>query len=435
MMNKLSIKYASLIVCLAITFSACKKKQTFEPDPIPDEEVVFPGHIKQPHGEIKGEKIQATIGAAGGNLSVPNNALQLTVPAGALDDDVIISIQEVTNTMASGSIGKSYRLLPDDVQFKKDVEISIPLSDTTGMVLLPDWVYMTYQDKHGYWHCAKNSVYDELTKTMKVKTRHFSDWTLMQAITIKNNGKDELDGGEQTSLEIQITQPPIESIDDLIDPPYSLDASKIGDWKLFFSGSPEVTGVLTGNGFSASYKAPAKIENYLNMSLYVDLKNLNDFSDPNRPYRGQALRLTYNLQLMPDEYAKFVLGGNTSYLLYDVTTRSQGGKLHFYVRDASRGHAMQIEAPDFSLGTKPYGDQQTYVTLTSPYYGKIQRFTSYYTACGSTVYLHAPGNIKLSADRDKLIKGEIHGALRTTVAGGCETVPITIEGTFRLKKQ
>ena len=59
-------------------------------------------------GSATGSASSATIGAAGGSLSAPDGRLALTIPAGALAADTVISIQPYTN-LAHGRTGARAR--------------------------------------------------------------------------------------------------------------------------------------------------------------------------------------------------------------------------------------------------------------------------------------------------------------------------------------
>src|SRR5688572_5393760 len=78
-----------------------------------------------------------TLGPAGGTVSLRTEA-GVTVPPGALDDDVTITITEVTtpgSLEAAGAIGQAYRFAPEGQQFQLPVEVFVfvPNSELTGI--------------------------------------------------------------------------------------------------------------------------------------------------------------------------------------------------------------------------------------------------------------------------------------------------------------
>ena len=78
-----------------------------------------------------------TLGPAGGTVSLRTEA-GVTVPPGALDDDVTITITEVTtpgSLEAAGAIGQAYRFAPEGQQFQLPVEVFVfvPNSELTGV--------------------------------------------------------------------------------------------------------------------------------------------------------------------------------------------------------------------------------------------------------------------------------------------------------------
>ncbi len=78
-----------------------------------------------------------TLGPAGGTVSLQTEA-GVTVPAGALDDDVTITITAVATPGTledAGAIGQAYRFAPEGQQFQLPVEVFVfvPNSELTGI--------------------------------------------------------------------------------------------------------------------------------------------------------------------------------------------------------------------------------------------------------------------------------------------------------------
>ena len=73
--------------------------------------------LKRPVGNTLGIAVTKTIGEAGGSLEMPDGSIKLVVPPGAVLAPVSFSIQQVENTLP-GSRGLSFRLLPENVEFK-----------------------------------------------------------------------------------------------------------------------------------------------------------------------------------------------------------------------------------------------------------------------------------------------------------------------------
>ncbi|HET6637762.1 MAG TPA: PKD domain-containing protein [Gemmatimonadota bacterium] len=78
-----------------------------------------------------------TVGPAGGTIALQTEA-GVTVPAGALDDDVTITITAVTTPGTleeAGAIGQAYRFAPEGQQFQLPVEVFVfvPNSELTGI--------------------------------------------------------------------------------------------------------------------------------------------------------------------------------------------------------------------------------------------------------------------------------------------------------------
>ncbi|HET6360876.1 MAG TPA: PKD domain-containing protein [Gemmatimonadota bacterium] len=78
-----------------------------------------------------------TLGPAGGTVTLQTQA-GVTVPAGALDDDVTITITAVSTPASlegAGAIGQAYRFAPEGQQFQLPVEVFVfvPNSELTGI--------------------------------------------------------------------------------------------------------------------------------------------------------------------------------------------------------------------------------------------------------------------------------------------------------------
>ena len=197
-------------------------------EPIPDKDI--PGAVRSEKGALVGNAVKSVIGVQGGALKFPNSEVKLTIPAGAVESDVEFSIQEVEYKLPFGAIGKAYRFLPENVIFKKDVEITIPFDELTNTSTKA--LSLAYQDNKGYWHMVRQPVVNEYENTVTAKTRHFSDWGVASRLRIENTGKRELSKGETTTLQIKFT--PIgdgPNIDDLLLNEVQLDDSHVKEWR------------------------------------------------------------------------------------------------------------------------------------------------------------------------------------------------------------
>jgi hypothetical protein len=124
-------------------------------------------------GVATGSATSATIGAAGGSVSVPDGKLVLTIPAGALAAATAISIQPFTNT-APGKSGAAYRLTPDGQTFLKPVTLTFKYTDQDLLGTAVDFLGAAFQTAAGYWQWIGDPTVDPVAKTMSVALDHFT---------------------------------------------------------------------------------------------------------------------------------------------------------------------------------------------------------------------------------------------------------------------
>ncbi len=150
---------------LSAAIFSCKKKNEMPDEPVPDKDI--PGAVRSEAGALVGNAVKSVIGVQGGALKFPDSEVKLTIPAGAVESDVEFSIQEVEYKLPFGAIGKAYRFLPENVNFKKDVEITIPFGELTNTSTKA--LSLAYQDNKGYWHMVKQPVVNEYENTVTAK--------------------------------------------------------------------------------------------------------------------------------------------------------------------------------------------------------------------------------------------------------------------------
>ncbi len=122
----------------------------------------------------------ATIGSGGGTLSSPDEILKLTIPAGALNNDTLITIQPHVNDSTNDSkTGLIYSLLPEGQTFLLPVSLTFKYTDNELNGSSPDSLGIIYQDTDNKWVWVDNPVIDTTAKTVTVTTDHFSKWQKM----------------------------------------------------------------------------------------------------------------------------------------------------------------------------------------------------------------------------------------------------------------
>ncbi|MGE8426736.1 MAG: hypothetical protein ACN6O7_02625 [Sphingobacterium sp.] len=452
-MKTLSNWLMTLIVS-AIIFS-CSKRHDSPIDPGTEPEKEIAGAYRSNHGEVTGTPIQKTIGVEGGEITVPNSSLKLVVPPGAVDKNVNFSIQEVSYPalgdkveLTAGSKGnkaistakisdqppksivsKVYRFLPEDVEFKKDVEIVLPYSDSDeSFVFSPKSLRMVYQDKKGYWRVAKGAVGSSLDYTVRVKTRHFSDWGSLADLYIVCDGKQRLEKGESTALVLKFV-PTVKDKngdnDDLLAPDVDLENSKVKEWR-FWGTSPYDRGQLTGgNSRIATYTAPTKLQPVMRR-IPIEAVVVTDG-------QGGETVLRYWLYVLPEEYAFFKWEpGKSGDLGEDGVEVMPGDAIYVNYRSRSSDRRLHIEAPDHNAGLKPFGEK-VFVSMS---FGSFYN-SSTYTECIPSGSLYGKGDIVIIGEKDGLITGDIKGELRRKKEGSyyCYLPPETFTAQFRYRKR
>lgn len=63
---------------------------------------------------------------------------------------------------------------------------------------------LAYQDDKGYWHKADKTIVDTVNNSIKVSTKHFSDWTKYARSVITKDKTTSLKENEETNLVVKI---------------------------------------------------------------------------------------------------------------------------------------------------------------------------------------------------------------------------------------
>lgn len=126
-------------------------------------------------GSPDGNATSQIIGAAGGSVMSEDSLFTVTIPAGALASDTLITVQPITN-MAWGAIGKGYRLTPHGLPFSAPVMLAFKVTPADLEGSAPDFLNVAVQDEHGIWYILKNRDYDDGAATLTSTTNHFSDY-------------------------------------------------------------------------------------------------------------------------------------------------------------------------------------------------------------------------------------------------------------------
>ncbi len=121
-----------------------------------------------------------TITSQGGSLVSLDKAVTVTLPAGAVTASTGISIERTVQTAPKG-IGKVYKITPEGTVFAKPVSISFAYTDADAAKTNPALMAVAYKKADGNWEVMGEVRIDEKNKTITTQSRHFSEWTLLEA--------------------------------------------------------------------------------------------------------------------------------------------------------------------------------------------------------------------------------------------------------------
>lgn len=304
--NPLKTRFRQLlfgICCLVLISTGCEK------DGIKDEKPDAPAKpLQLPHGKPVGEIAIAQIGKEGGTLTSKDGIIKMEVPAGAVEAATTFSIQEVENVRETQS--RSFRLLPENVEFKKPVTLTYNYEKIALDGVNPDFLFLAFQDKDGYFYSATKTRGNRQNKTLTVQTTHFSDWTFYSQYDLYlpgdklANGEIRLVEGEEITLELRAV--PLDKLD--------------GDYaQMQLAGLAHVNyiqratwdyapkkGTMISKAASATYHAPAKVTGvekvYINVTINGELGKDNLGNDV------QQMQIRQPVVIYPEGY--FILSEN-----------------------------------------------------------------------------------------------------------------------------
>ena len=209
-----------------------------------------------------GSAASATLGAGGGTLSSPDGRVTLSVPAGALAADTVISIQPITNH-AHGGRGNAYRFTPDGQTFQSPITLKFTYTDADLEGTVAQAMGSAYQSADGYWHWVRNPVLDTAAKTVTVSTTHFTDYADVSGFNLRPGAATVKVGGT-VGLYVKFCYPAsVDDSDELYPLVVGLECydtspqgelaplSGVSQWTVAGAGS------VSGDAFSATYTAPA----------------------------------------------------------------------------------------------------------------------------------------------------------------------------------
>lgn len=234
---------------------------------------------KQPVGTPLGNVFTKSIGTEGGTVTLPDNSVSISIPAGALSAATNINIQPITNTNPAG-FGNAFRLTPHGELFQKPITITFSYASIKDSITVPETLGLSYQDGNGVWQFAGGSTVDTVRKTVSFQSTHFSDWELMPWLILRPV-QTTLNEGEEVTIEalhyIPVEKcncdddwllPPLKMKPYPVGDPQPLDKKYIGQWNLIGQGT-----LIPTTSNEAVYKAPASITIDKTATVTLQLKS------------------------------------------------------------------------------------------------------------------------------------------------------------------
>lgn len=291
--------------------------------------------IPFPKGQPIGNQTSFTITPAGGEFVSTDKQIKVKIPAGAVSESTTITMQPVQNTDPAG-LGKSVRLLPHTIQFKKPVTIQLSYASLLDSIPSINALSAAYQDEQGIWRFAQSRAINERTRTVTVATTHFSDWGIATAVRLLPFETTLSENEEQRFRLVQYVR--INSYDDFA---YELDDDALtplvpATVKVIYEGQPldpkyvkadswELNTVDQGselghissapNSSECIYKAPLRISHPYQVGVSVAF---------NSSSKGKILFVA-TVNLVPGNAVIYRIGEGSWQSIQNVTVRKVNG--------------------------------------------------------------------------------------------------------------
>lgn len=424
---------AILIGLVFFSLSACKKER--------DTTVVDqPGKIvARPTGQSTGTRVEKTISSIGGKIVSGDGKLEIIIPEGALGTATTIGIEPITRTLVDrpgNSSLPAYRLTPHGQQFLRPVTIRFSYSNSS-------FANVAFQDEEGKWRGLTNVYNDENSKTVSVKSMHFSDWTSFENIFQELEDGISVEVGKTVPLKIMTVQSSVFSQEDQDDENYYVaepyEYQSAVEWSILNGpGNGSIDGSTTSN---AVFRAPGSVpvNNPVKVEARLQLKSgafVSVFTNINII---EKIEPGIHLKVGGSDWIHFQ---DDSFIEGESYIGSDGeypfDKHSIYIRIAG-GHAKTV-------GTWAWNDEDPETATTFEYIlKKPAPRTAYahtYTANDFDIWHMSPGNIRITE-----IKKDAFGTTWATgqfliemstpfIEGTTGTPPaVRIEGNFKLRME
>lgn len=261
-----------LTVSAILMLPGCKKISDGIVSAIPDEPTITA--VGAPVGNV----VTKLIGKSGGSIASADGNAELIFPAGALNDNISITVQAITNNAPNG-VANAYRFLPQGIKFLKPVTLKFHYTAKDLAATLSDLMGIAFQQSSGIWYRINNFTNDTVNKIISAPIKHFTDYTHFDLLII-NPTFDDVKVGKSLDLKLDM----VDTDDDVLklDPNNDEELAPLitlRNKKITWSANGVVNGnstygTLTSISLDATFKAPAKApsQNPVAVSALVDVK-------------------------------------------------------------------------------------------------------------------------------------------------------------------
>lgn len=412
-----------LFLCFVLfTITSCKRKpeaptdQTEQKTPVP-----------VAHGTVIGTPTTKVIGVAGGTIKTTDGNIEIHIPAGAVSSETNFSIQEVTKTLTSAT-GAAYRLGPENVAFQKDVEITFKYTEQDIDGSAEDLLYLAYQNADGYWKRVILTDIDKANKSLKVKTRHFSDWSIERLFyVISLDKKISLSANEETKLRVDYDD--ISPNGELL-PTLKFPQKNIDGW--FVNGSGNVSPT---DQQDVTYKAPAVISEPTTIVVGARIKNMVSKTHPDRPGTSGLVIVQKPIVLVPDEYLTWEVDG-TKHTALAIDGALLGSLTTIIGTGLTGGVSLSLN--ETKPGKYPLGNIATAGFFNLQVFMSNQPDVIYdgtYYKCNDNKPQYGNGNLEITKYGN--VGGYIEGHFNATVyyLKDCQHKTKRVSGSFKVKRK
>lgn len=336
-----------MLLSSVLIHSGCDPQATgVSEDPL----VITP--LVRPQGALRGPTVSATIGPEGGVLRSQDEALLVEIPAGALASATTVSITPVSNTNIAG-IGTAFRLTPHGQQFAKPVTITYGWYAHADSVGLMQTLGLAYQMEDGVWKYVGADNFSAAHKTVTFKTTHFSDWSLMNRVSLSPHRVDLETGEKEVIKALIFTQA---DWGDLFVPlvnnpngpynepgypvgiPQPLPSKYIKSWKLTGPGN-----LNRSTGQAVEYKAPRNVNGTASATVSLEL---------NSPVSG-SYELLSHITIMGDGWVELSINGSTP-VRFPVTPVAKVGSRYILSNPEDEGGGQFLLTWNGGLGSHAF---------------------------------------------------------------------------------